>query len=586
MLKSRQSRKFTEKYLSFVQCAVGVFLVAGFGAHMIMAQHAKKQDNINAKVIIARQKEVIASLTSSSLAMEQVRESARQAELDLLDTLAAAQKKLEANNKIYQPEQSTSTVRTTAVVKTLRSVWGAYKKHAMGADELDSLSNKPVNWDSANKQMVTLVDSLDTLYITGCHDEFNEAVDYLANHFNFNPSENIALFETTIRVLGGLLSAYALSGDARILSKAVQVGNSMIPAYSKEVLSKQGGVPHQYWNPKTHKSNKGFGPLLAESGSVQLEYRYLSHLTGNHTYDTDAMRVFEVFRRDTRNGLLGNKFDGKHFTGTVSTGAFSDSYYEYLLKLHLLTGQNEGVYKDMYIEAAEGIINHLVKKVGNTTQSYIKQGYIVQSKANITTPVMSKNFEHLSCFVPGMLALGSQYLNDSDMAKKHLQAAESIAEFCVHLYLDTATGLSPDVVSMRSGKKNVVKGNYGLRPETIESLFYLWRVTRKEVYREWGWKIYQSIERNCKVCPACEMSGYSEVADVKAAKPRHTGHMDTFFTGETLKYLYLLFTDDSALDLDCWVLNTEAHPFPKFMPLNSNNTEAHSLPAKCPPSHL
>eukprot|EP01064_Diplonema_japonicum_P002917 TRINITY_DN1189_c0_g1_i12.p1 TRINITY_DN1189_c0_g1~~TRINITY_DN1189_c0_g1_i12.p1 ORF type:complete len:586 (+),score=149.01 TRINITY_DN1189_c0_g1_i12:50-1807(+) len=578
MLKSRQSRKFTEKYLSFVQCAVGVFLVAGFGAHMIMAQHAKKQDNINAKVIIARQKEVIASLTSSSLAMEQVRESARQAELDLLDTLAAAQKKLEANNKIYQPEQSTSTVRTTAVVKTLRSVWGAYKKHAMGADELDSLSNKPVNWDSANKQMVTLVDSLDTLYITGCHDEFNEAVDYLANHFNFNPSENIALFETTIRVLGGLLSAYALSGDARILSKAVQVGNSMIPAYSKEVLSKQGGVPHQYWNPKTHKSNKGFGPLLAESGSVQLEYRYLSHLTGNHTYDTDAMRVFEVFRRDTRNGLLGNKFDGKHFTGTVSTGAFSDSYYEYLLKLHLLTGQNEGVYKDMYIEAAEGIINHLVKKVGNTTQSYIVEG----SFAGEGVSTSDSAFEHLSCFVPGMLALGSEYLDDPLTAQRHLEVAESIGEFCAHLYLDTASGLSPDTVSMYNGKKSLGRTNYGLRPETIESLFYLWRVTRKEVYREWGWKIYQSIEKHCKVCPSCEVSGYSEIAEVGTTKPRHTGHMDTFFTGETLKYLYLLFTDDSALDLDCWVLNTEAHPFPKFMPLyNPGGTEPTPLPEKC-----
>eukprot|EP01059_Diplonema_ambulator_P031913 TRINITY_DN6014_c0_g1_i1.p1 TRINITY_DN6014_c0_g1~~TRINITY_DN6014_c0_g1_i1.p1 ORF type:complete len:590 (+),score=179.83 TRINITY_DN6014_c0_g1_i1:89-1858(+) len=510
---------------------------------------------------------------------ERWRVKVRELELALEDV----RRRMSEGEKVYQfpvnPQQNTANYRAQSVQQTIRSVWGAYKEHALGADELDPVNNKPVYWDNVNKQMVTLVDSLDTLYISGCREEFREGVEYLVEHFNFDPPGNVALFETTIRVLGGLLSTYALSNDTRVLKKAIQVGDILIPAYSEAELSKHQGVPEHAWNHRLQQSSYGYGTFLAEAGSVQLEHRYLSYVAKNLTYDTDAMRVFKVFQENTHQGLVANTFSGTAFTGTVNTGSYSDSYYEYLLKLHLLTGQNEDLYKDMYMDAAESIIRNLITPIPNTTQAYITDGALT-ADGNITA--MQSAFEHLSCFVPGMLALGSLYITDPLTKERHLEAAEQVAEFCAHMYLDTPSGLSPDTVSIYNNVKSTGRPNYGLRPETVESLFYLWRVTRKQKYRDWGWAIYLSIEKHCKVCPTCEVSGYSEVADVTIAKTEHTGHMDTFFTGETLKYLYLLFADDSAFDLDCWVFNTEAHPFPKFAPLHTPGGSDHSpLPSKC-----
>ena len=97
------------------------------------------------------------------------------------------------------------------------------------------------------------------------------------------------------------------------------------------------------------------------------------------------------------------------------------------------------------------------------------------------------------------------------------------------------------------------------RPETVESLFVLYRVTRDPVYREWGWEILQAFKRHSKV----ETGGYATLSNVNSPHPGKENKMETFFLAETLKYLFLLFTDDEdILPLDKWVFNTEAHPLP------------------------
>ncbi|KAJ9460292.1 Mannosyl-oligosaccharide alpha-1 [Diplonema papillatum] len=408
------------------------------------------------------------------------------------------------------------------------------------------------------------------------HAEFDEGIAHLTRYFDFNPSGNVGLFETTIRVLGGLLSAYALSEDPKVLRLAVSAADQMIPAYSPQVAP--GGVVKHAYNPKTRRANDGYGTYLAEGGSVQLEYRYLTHASGNRTYDTFAMRIFDKILKDSSGGMVGNKFDGSRFSGNVNLGSYSDSYYEYLLKLFLLTGSAEAQFQTAYMKAAERIVNDLTIPLWPGSSEMFVAAGTLNREGRISG--ITREFEHLACFVPGMLALGSASVPD-EMARRHMKAAQGIAEFCYNLYKNTTLGLSPDVVYVNpDGNVRTTRPNYGLRPETVESLFYLWRVTKDQKYRDWGWSIYQAIEKHCRVCSTCAASGYSEVADVNVAKPRHTGHMDTFFTGETLKYLYLLFADDSALDLDCWVFNTEAHPFPKF-PAFTDGQAAIDIPAKC-----
>lgn len=112
-------------------------------------------------------------------------------------------------------------------------------------------------------------------------------------------------------------------------------------------------------------------------------------------------------------------------------------------------------------------------------------------------------------------------------------------------------------------------GHYLLRPETIESLFYLHRITANRTYVEWGWQIFESIERHARIDDR-QGGGYASLSDVRidaggaASLTKHRDSMETFFLAETLKYLYLLFEDDArqTLPLNRYLFNTEAHLLP------------------------
>uniref|UniRef100_A0A915MLA4 alpha-1,2-Mannosidase n=1 Tax=Meloidogyne javanica TaxID=6303 RepID=A0A915MLA4_MELJA len=101
-----------------------------------------------------------------------------------------------------------------------------------------------------------------------------------------------------------------------------------------------------------------------------------------------------------------------------------------------------------------------------------------------------------------------------------------------------------------------------LRPEAFEAWFYLHRITGDSIYKEWGWNAFKAIEQYAKV----ESGGYSSVQNVKRVPVHLKDMMESFFLGESLKYLYLLFADDQQnnpdIPLDKWIFNTEAHPLP------------------------
>ena len=102
--------------------------------------------------------------------------------------------------------------------------------------------------------------------------------------------------------------------------------------------------------------------------------------------------------------------------------------------------------------------------------------------------------------------------------------------------------------------------HYLLRPETIESLFYLYYFTGNKTYQDWGWKIFQGIEKYTRVS-----AGYTTIGNVQNALDlRPKDMMESWLFGETFKYLYLLFADQGTkeVDLDKWVFNTEAHLMP------------------------
>lgn len=450
--------------------------------------------------------------------------------------------------KVYGPKNG----RQEAVVSAYKHAWKGYREHAWGHDELLPISKSYSEWFHLG---LTLIDGLDTMYLMGLREEFEDAKRWVAHDMRLDQDVDVNLFECTIRVLGGLLSTYALSGDKVFLDKAKELGDRLYPAFNPN-----SGVPYSDVNLHTHQAHKPrWGPdsSTSEVSTIQLEFKYLSYLTGDKKY---AERVSEIMRHldalPKNDGLVPifvNANSGQFSGNTITLGARGDSYYEYLLKQYIQTSKTEPLYSRMWLESVNGIRRHLVKKTPSEQLTYI---------AELINNGMSPKMDHLVCFMPGALALSYAHGFEYD----HLELAKELMKTCNEMYVRMPTGLAPEIVHFHEytsgGEDMYVKPadeHNLLRPETVESLFLLYRITKDPVYQEWGWKIFQAFEKHTKV----PEGGYSSLHSVKHIPPSFRDKMESFFLGETLKYFFLLFGEDvHVLPLDKWVFNTEAHPLP------------------------
>lgn len=206
--------------------------------------------------------------------------------------------------------------------------------------------------------------------------------------------------------------------------------------------------------------------------------------------------------------------------------------------------------------------------MGRDTIDAIKRYFVQTNSAGnkyLSTGQRDKTMEHLSCFVPGLLALAS---TNEDLMKNQneneiLTLAEELAEACHKSYLASKTHLGPDTFSFTGTSNSNLEGTALspkslLRPEFVESCFYLYRITKKDVYREWAWDYALAIETFAKTDSG--FSGLKDVNDVGS----FDGTQQTFLIAETFKYMYLIFSDDEVVSLDKFVFNTEAHPLRVF----------------------
>lgn len=205
------------------------------------------------------------------------------------------------------------------------------------------------------------------------------------------------------------------------------------------------------------------------------------------------------------------------------------------MKQWILTKDDK--YRELYDKSVEGIISKLVFKAqGNT--------FIAEHRGG----AQSQKMDHLVCFLGGLLALGARgKTKDRDM-----QLAKEITETCYKMYKNTALGLSPETITFNQNGFNPGVLSYLQRPEVVESIFILYRLTKDPKYQKWNYEIFQAIRRVCRV-----ENGYSGLNNIYQENSKDD-FQQSFFLAETLKYLYLTFTDD--IDLNEYVINTEAHP--------------------------
>ena len=173
--------------------------------------------------------------------------------------------------------------------------------------------------------------------------------------------------------------------------------------------------------------------------------------------------------------------------------------------------------------------------------------------------VLIAKMGHLACYSGSLFALTSMYIDelDSDKKVRYEYLAKEITSTCHESYIRTATHLGPESFSLDpSFELQALDKYYILRPEVVESYFYLWRMTKDNKYREWAWLVVEALEKYCRT-----ENGFSGIKDVNSYKPFKDDVQQSFFFAETLKYLYLIFSDDDVVPLDKYVFNTEAHPF-------------------------
>uniref|UniRef100_A0AAY5EVU5 alpha-1,2-Mannosidase n=1 Tax=Electrophorus electricus TaxID=8005 RepID=A0AAY5EVU5_ELEEL len=440
--------------------------------------------------------------------------------------------------------------------RMMKHAWDSYRQYGWGHNELKPIAKKGHSTNIfGNSQMgATIVDALDTLYIMGLHDEFKDGQEWIEQNLDFSVNAEVSVFEVNIRFIGGLLAAYYLSGQEVFKAKAVQLAEKLLPAFNTPT-----GIPWAMVNLKSGVGrNWGWASagssILAEFGTLHMEFVHLTYLTGNPAYYQKVMHIRKLLAKmDRPNGLYPNYLNprtgrwGQHHT---SVGGLGDSFYEYLLKAWLMSDRTDAEARKTYDDAIEAIERHLIRKSngGLTFIGEWKNGHL------------ERKMGHLTCFAGGMFALGADG-SPGDKAGHYLQLGAEIAHTCHESYDRTVLKLGPEAFKFDSGLEAVaVRQNekyYILRPEVIETYWYMWRFTHDPKYRQWGWEAAQAIDKYCRVG-----GGFSGVKDVYSSNPTYDDVQQSFFLAETLKYLYLLFSSDELLPLESWVFNTEAHPLP------------------------
>nr|XP_020445809.1 mannosyl-oligosaccharide 1,2-alpha-mannosidase IA-like isoform X1 [Monopterus albus] len=456
------------------------------------------------------------------------------------------------NGKPSDPE---TDERREKVKEMMKFAWDNYKHYAWGKNELRPLTrNGHIGNMFGGLRGASIIDSLDTLYVMGLTEEYNDAKEWVQTSLDLNSNGEASLFEVNIRYVGGLLSAYYLTGEELFKNKAVELGEKLLPAFSTPT-----GIPRGVINLGSGTSwswgwASAGSSILAEFGTLHLEFVHLTELSGNPVYTEKVMNIRKLLNKiEKPHGLYPNflsPVSGNWVQHHVSIGGLGDSFYEYLIKSYLMSDKMDDDAKKMYYGALEAIEANLVQKSpGGLTYMAEWRGGILDHKMG-----------HLACFSGGMIGIGA---DDGAPEKRqhYLDLAAEITHTCHESYTRSATKLGPEAFRFDGGAEatatRLSDRYYILRPEVIESYMYMWRLTHDPKYRDWGWEAVQALEEHCRV-----ESGFSGIRDVYTTTVSHDNMQQSFFLSETLKYLYLLFSDDDLLPLEDWVFNTEAHPLP------------------------
>ncbi|KAL7631661.1 UNVERIFIED_CONTAM: hypothetical protein RMT77_018030 [Armadillidium vulgare] len=430
-----------------------------------------------------------------------------------------------------------------------------YMKFAIPFDELRPLTCD--GHDTWGSYSLTLIDALDTLAVMENYTEFQRVYNLIAERKTFEADINVSVFETNIRIVGGLLSGHLLARrmgvpvgegwpcSGPLLGLAVDAATRLLPAFDTPTGMPYGTVNLKYGVPE------GETPVTCAAGvgTFIIEFGTLSRLTGDPLFEEVALRAMHsLWQRRSRLDLIGNHIDvlTGHWTGSdAGIGAGVDSFFEYLVKGSFLFQRPE--LMAIFHDARSAIDKHLRHEDWYLWKS--------MQRAQVSMAV----FQSLEAFWPGVLTLAG----DIESAQKTL--------FNYHQVMKQY-GFTPEFYSIPQATAFSKRSGYPLRPEFIESLMYLYQGTKDHAFLKMGADLVRAIEHSTKT-----KCGYATVENV--VDHSLDNRMESFFLAETTKYLYLLFHENHwihssgnrgkplsvnkrhcVIDSGGYFFNTEAHP--------------------------
>lgn len=395
------------------------------------------------------------------------------------------------------------------IKEAMKHSWTNYKRYAWGYDMLKPRAKQPDQWFNLG---LTIVDSVDTLIMMSLHEGATDALNWIERDLDFEKSNgNANCFELTIRILGGLLSAYHLEPERTgILAKAKNLGNRLLHCYD----TTSGIIPYSDIDLAENRSHApGWYPFssLSEVSSIQLEFRDLTRLTGQANFESITFKTSQHLHNLTKDSALLQMYinpnDGRmDNSNTITLGARADSYYEYLLKQYLQT--DISWLEEDYLRSIKEIREKLMKNTnGKLNLTFIAEVQKFRTVDGLEDLDNQNKMDHLVCFLPGTLILGYYHFSPKAIHVRtryghhtpqnklnsdydhHLEMAEALSRTCYNMYSNTATGLSPEIAffGLLNDKAEYIiqegSAHNILRPEFVESLFYLYHITGNDMYR-------------------------------------------------------------------------------------------------------
>ncbi|HEX7694240.1 MAG TPA: glycoside hydrolase family 47 protein [Sphingomonas sp.] len=412
------------------------------------------------------------------------------------------------------------------VKSEMRWAWGNYRERAWGKDDFRPVSGGNKSFPLRDHHLgLSLIEAMDTLWVMGLDQEFADALDWVKANADFDVDGEVSVFETEIRLVGGLLSAHHACGDPVLLAKARDLAERLLPAFDTPT-----GMPYRYVNLRTRAVRDPMSNP-AEVGTHIAALGTLSKLTGDRKYYDAAKRAMvAMYERRSKAGLLADTIDvrsGQWGSRRATIAPPSDSFYEYCWDGWQLFGDHD--FKAMYDTLTTAVLKYQIVRA---------RGQLWFVDVDVETgKQISTEQDELASFYGGLLAQGGA-------------GATGAAYTRAWASVQAKFGILPEEYDCATGKPTAVTN--ALRPELADSAFNHWLLDGRTEWRLLGRTHYLNMKRWNRA-----RYGYTDMANVVTKE--QADHCPGYWWSEQMKYYYLLFSDTKRFDYKDNYLSTEGN---------------------------